>query len=219
MTGGIPPGSRLAAETIAQQLGVSRTPVRSALAVLAAEGLVSYEVNRGYTVRQTTVRDVLDAIEVRAVLEARGCGMSVENGWNADDLAGIRDAVAAGRAIVDGNAWSEDLERAWYALNRRFHQSITLASHNAALRNAIRMTLIYPLFGDIARLSPVVARYVPERLRRLPDTPPTHIVDSQADHEHIVAAIECGSAEAAQALMLEHVLKSKSRLESAASRR
>lgn len=219
VTGEIPPGSRLAAEMLAHQLGVSRTPVRSALAVLAAEGLVSYELNRGYTVREISVRDVLDALDVRAVLEGRGCGLSVDYGWSPEQLAALRELVAAGRGIVDAGVWSEEIEGRWYTLNRSIHQRITLASRNAALRNAIRMTLIYPLFGDIARLSPTVAEFVPPGQRAIPPTPPDHIVDSQVDHERILDAIESGNAVDAQALMMEHVLKSKSRLENAASRR
>jgi GntR family transcriptional regulator of vanillate catabolism len=219
VTGDISPGTRLAAETVAHQLGVSRTPVRSALAVLSAEGLVSYEMNRGYTVRKITVRDVLDAVGVRAVLEGLGCGLSVDYGWSPESLGDLRTVVEAGRQIVDAKDWSEKIERHWYALNRSFHQQITVASHNAALRNAIRMTLIYPLFGDIARLSPAVAAFVPQRHRTIPESTPDHIVDSQLDHESILEAIEAGSAAGAQTLMQEHVLKSKARLEAAASRR
>ena len=51
VTGNIAPDTRLRAEALAEQLEVSRTPVRSALALLSAEGLVSYSMNRGYTVR------------------------------------------------------------------------------------------------------------------------------------------------------------------------
>jgi hypothetical protein len=51
VTGKVAPDTRLRAEALAEQLEVSRTPVRSALALLSAEGLVSYSVNRGYTVR------------------------------------------------------------------------------------------------------------------------------------------------------------------------
>ncbi|HVK79992.1 MAG TPA: GntR family transcriptional regulator, partial [Verrucomicrobiae bacterium] len=92
VTGAIPAGTRLRAEALATQLDVSRTPIRSALAVLAAEGLVSYSVNRGYTVHSTTLRDILDSVEVRGALESLAARLSVEFGWEAaaiDDLAAI----------------------------------------------------------------------------------------------------------------------------------
>jgi tripartite-type tricarboxylate transporter receptor subunit TctC len=62
-------GQRLAEIPLAQQLGVSRTPVRRALAMLAQEGLVSESESRGYLVREFSFQEVLDAIDLRGVLE------------------------------------------------------------------------------------------------------------------------------------------------------
>lgn len=219
VTGRIPAGARLTTETIAKDLGVSRTPVRSALAVLTAEGLASYHVNRGYAVRHIELRDVLDAIEARAVLEARACGLSIDYGWAASELELLRVAVTEGAAIVAAGEWSEALERKWYQANRDFHSLIVSASRNAAIRNAIRMTLIYPVFGDVARLCPAVSQYVPQRYRAVPETPPQHILESQADHEDILDAITSEEAERAEWSMLAHVLKSKHRLAAVAIRR
>ena len=219
VTGEIPAGSRLAAEAIAQELGVSRTPVRSALAVLAAEGLVSYHVNRGYTVRDIGLRDILDAIEARAVLESRACGLSVDYGWAEEELAQLRAAVSGGATIVARGAWSEEIERDWYKLNRDFHSLIVRVSRNIAIRTAIRMTLIYPVFGDVARLSPPVAACIPMRHRAIPPVPPAHIVESQSDHERILAAIVDEDAPHAEQSMLTHVTKSKDRLAALATRR
>jgi GntR family transcriptional regulator, vanillate catabolism transcriptional regulator len=219
VTGQMDAGARLAAETIAQDLGVSRTPVRSALAVLTAEGLVSYHVNRGYTVRNIALRDVLDAIEARAVLESRACGLSVDYGWAPSELEALRVAVRGGAEVLAEGGWSEEVEACWYKLNRDFHSLIVSVSRNAAIRNAIRMTLIYPVFGDVARLCPAVASYVPQRHRVVPNAPPAHLLDSQADHEAILAAIEAEDAPRAEALMLDHVVKSKDRLAALATRR
>ncbi len=219
VTGAIAPGARLAAEKIATDLGVSRTPVRSALAVLTAEGLVSHSMNRGYTVKDIGFRDVLDAIDARAVLEAKACGLSVDYGWSVEELSTLRSHVERGRAIVDAGRWSEELEREWYGANRAFHSLVIRASRNTIIRSAIRMTLIHPIFGDIARISPVVSQYVPRRLRAIPDAPPDHIVESQQDHEAVAAAIEQDDAVLAEKLMLDHTLKGKKRLISVATRR
>lgn len=219
VTGAIPSGARLAAEAIARDLNVSRTPVRSALAVLAAEGLVSYHVNRGYTVRDIRLRDILDAIEARAVLESRACGLSVDYGWAGEELDQLRATVADGAAILARGEWSEEIESDWYRLNRAFHSLVVRVSRNGAIRTAIRMTVIYPVFGDVARLSPAVAMHVPGRHRVVPATPPAHIVDSQSDHERILAAIEGEDAPLSEQLMLMHVIKSKDRLAAVATRR
>ena len=216
--GRIPPGGKLRAEALASEMNVSRTPVRSALAVLSAEGLVSYGVNRGYTVQSMKLSDILDSIEVRAQLEGLGARLSVEMGWSADALDYVDMTVARGRAIVDEGRWSEEIERDWYALNRLFHRAIQRAPENGVLRNALRMTLVYPLFGDAARLCPAVAEHVPLRLREVPDTPPDFIQVSQRDHEALAAAIRNGEAAAAGALMSQHVLRTKRRLHSIATR-
>lgn len=219
VTGKIAPETRLRAEALADQLEVSRTPVRSALALLSAEGLVSYSVNRGYTVRSVTIRDVFDSIDVRATLEALACQQSVERGWSEGDLDKLADLSRQSRVIVDKGEWSEVIEREWYEINRLFHRSIHRAAQNAVLRNAIRMTLIYPVLGDVARICPSVACHVPQRFRQLPTTVPEHIRESQLDHERVVEAIRAGDGNEAARLMSAHVLATKTRLHGVATLR
>ncbi|MDP1619258.1 GntR family transcriptional regulator [Phenylobacterium sp.] len=218
VSGRIPPGSKLRAEALASEMNVSRTPVRSALAVLSAEGLVSYGVNRGYTVLSMKISDIFDAIEVRASLEGLAARLSVDLGWPPEGCGALQDLVERGRAILDAGAWSEAIERDWYALNRLFHRAIQRASQNSALRNAVRMTLVYPLFADPARICPTVADHVPPRLRQVPDTPPAFILASQRDHEAILDAIRQGDSEAAGRQMSDHVLATKARLHAIATR-
>jgi GntR family transcriptional regulator, vanillate catabolism transcriptional regulator len=219
VTGQIAPETRLRAEALAEQLDVSRTPVRSALALLSAEGLVNYSVNRGYTVRPVTIRDIFDSIDVRATLEALACQQSVERGWSEEDLEKLTSLAQQLRAIVDRGEWSEGIEREWYEINRTFHRSIHHAAHNAVLRNTIRMTLIYPLLGDVARICPSVASHVPQRFRQLPATVPEHIRESQLDHEKILQAIRAADGAEAGRLMSAHVLATRTRLHSIATLR
>lgn len=219
VTGKIAPDTRLRAEALAEQLEVSRTPVRSALALLSAEGLVSYSVNRGYTVRPVTIRDIFDSIDVRAALEALACQQSVDRGWSEQDLEKLEGLAQQSRAIVERGEWSEAIERQWYEINRTFHRSIHHAAHNVVLRNSIRMTLIYPLLGDVARICPSVAAHVPQRLRQLPATVPEHIRESQLEHEKLVEAIRAGDGNEAARLMSTHVLATKARLHTVATLR
>ncbi|MGW2221768.1 GntR family transcriptional regulator, partial [Nonomuraea sp. NPDC001684] len=65
-----PPGSKLVERDLATELGVSRVPVRDALATLAAEGLVTLRPRTWAVVREFTARDVADLVEVRSAFEA-----------------------------------------------------------------------------------------------------------------------------------------------------
>lgn len=212
VTGRIAPDSKLRAEALATTLDVSRTPIRSALAVLSAEGLVNYSVNRGYTVRTVTVRDVFDSIEVRASLEGIAARTAADQGWEPQALARLADLVARGRDILNRGEWSDTIEHDWYQLNWQFHRSIMQASRNEVLRNATRMTLIYPVLGDVARLCPTIAACVPPRHRQMPTTPPAHVLESQKEHEALVGAFRREDSAAAQRLMTEHVLATRHRL-------
>ena len=73
-------GQRVTEVAISEQLGVSRTPVREALAVLAQEGLLGAAGNRGYLVQEFGSKDIEDAIEVRGLLEGAAARMVAEKG-------------------------------------------------------------------------------------------------------------------------------------------
>lgn len=211
LTGQIAPGARLRAEALATEMNVSRTPIRSALAVLSAEGVVEYTVNRGYTVRSVTIGDILASIEVRASLEGTAARLSVEHGWEAPDLEFLAETARRGRSIVDTGVWSAEIEAEWYELNWVFHRAINIAARNPVLRNAMRMTILAPVMGDVIRVSPVVAAHVPQRWRQIAATTPDHIQQSQSDHEAIIQAIRDDDAGGAERIMLAHVRATKAR--------
>src|SRR6218665_1734040 len=83
--GRLKPGERIEEVPLALTMGVSRTPVRAALATLASEGLIDHQPKRGYLVKEFALAAILAAYEVRAVLEglagrSAGCPGSSCNG-------------------------------------------------------------------------------------------------------------------------------------------
>ena len=84
LNGELQPGERINEVHISRDLGVSRTPTRAALHALAAEGLVDYAHNRGFTVREFPLQAVMDAYQIRATLEGLACRLAAERGLEAN---------------------------------------------------------------------------------------------------------------------------------------
>jgi DNA-binding GntR family transcriptional regulator len=122
----IRPGERLQEVSLAAQLGVSRTPVREALARLESEGMIAVE-GRGFVVPELTDADIEEIYQLRFLLEPAAVSSAVAEVGNAADLASmsaaIEDAIAAEksgdfRAFLDANS---RFHNAWRTLvpNRR----------------------------------------------------------------------------------------------------
>ena len=126
-SGAIPAGAQLDERTLAQDLAVSRTPLREAIATLVEEGLVERRPYRGNFVRTFTARQVNDLYQVRQALEGLAIRLAVPR-ITADDLEQIR-------AILDScqDALERDDMAAYSAADQRFHDSIARLSDNEVL--------------------------------------------------------------------------------------
>jgi DNA-binding GntR family transcriptional regulator len=146
LDGRYPPGARIVETRVAKEFGTSQAPVREALRDLEALGVVETAPFKGARVRQPTMEELMEAFEVRAILEGRGAVLAMEN-VSEDDLERLgvlveqmREAAAAGdpfgEAAVDtefhrlimhrsGNA---TLERVWSTLEPFLRTYITIVS-------------------------------------------------------------------------------------------
>src|SRR5579871_1939088 len=111
LQGDLAPGQRLAEIPLAADLGVSRTPVRRALAMLAQEGLVSESSSRGYVVREFSLQEVLDAIELRGVLEGLAARLVAERGASRGLLRELELCVERGDALFEAGRLAQGDER------------------------------------------------------------------------------------------------------------
>lgn len=121
------PGDVLREVALAEQLGMSRTPVRAALRRLEANGYVSPDPVRGYVVAQISLQDVEDAYQVIEVLEGLASQLAAQRRSEAH-LSSLRTLTAT---LTDAAA-SGDLE-AWMAVDNQFHQMIREAAGNTTL--------------------------------------------------------------------------------------
>jgi DNA-binding GntR family transcriptional regulator len=144
--GDIAPGTRLKEAELGQQLGVSRTPLREALAALRAEGILSIGEDSGLCVRALDYQDVHALYQMRATLE----GMAAELAAAQASLA-ERSFIAAVRAEEASLVTSGATPSVLAEINGRFHHAILLASHNPFLIETMqRLGTLMVLLGPTA---------------------------------------------------------------------
>lgn len=181
VAGTLEPGSRLGQGELADRLGISRGSVREALGRLAGDGLVDFEVNRGFFVAEARLDDVRQRLEARLVLEPEIARLAATR-CNADDLDHMRASIAAEAAATS----SDEVHDA----SRAFHIGVALATRNSAFTKLLESLWI----ADVGR------RLLAQRRRT------EQWQDDDVDeHRAILAAFEAGDGDRAAELMREHV--------------
>jgi DNA-binding GntR family transcriptional regulator len=128
--GVLKPGDRVIEATVAQQLGVSRTPVRDAIRRLEAEGLLDYEPRAGLVVAKLDRRGVAELYEMREVLEGTSARLFTRH---ASDME-VQELVELVELERELQARPEELP----AHNLKFHRQIHRGAHNRFLERALR---------------------------------------------------------------------------------
>ena len=187
--GALGPGSFVDEAALCEQLAVSRTPLREALKVLVAEGLLRHEPRRGCFVAEITERDVDQIFPVMALLEGRAAHEAPAHAGPADIAAlellhqRLREHAGAGRITE------------YYEANYAIHEAFITLADNRWLAQVI---------GDlrkILRLARHQTLHVPGRLQQ-----------SLAEHLQVFAALKSGDAGAAEQAMRQHLLAQREAL-------
>jgi DNA-binding GntR family transcriptional regulator len=139
------PGQRLVEQRIAEELGLSRTPVREALRLLEAEGLVVSERNRGAMVRPLSSTEVGDLYGLRIKLESYAVEVATARATEEElgELVAAADAFSEVRASVDVDSVAG--VRRLHEANRRFHDAIITAARHRRLESMLARTVDIPL--------------------------------------------------------------------------
>lgn len=125
--GDLAPGEKVPERALCDQFGVSRTPLREALKVVASDGLVRLEPNRGAWVTEVTASEVEEVFPVLGALEALAGELACQN-ITQDDLDGIR----ALHDRMDGCFRDRNLD-GYFRLNQDIHEAIVRAARNPTL--------------------------------------------------------------------------------------
>jgi len=194
--GELSPGVFVDETRLCEQLAISRTPLREALKVLAAEGLIRHEPRRGSFVNEVTEQDLDEIFPVIALLEGRCAFEAAQQAGDADIAAlerlhtQLQDSAAQGR-IPD-----------YYRANYAIHEAIIAIAGNKWLAQVI---------SDLRKILKLA------RLQQL--NAPGRLTQSLAEHMAIFAALKARDAEGADAAMRTHLTRQREALRQLARQR
>lgn len=183
--GELAPGERVNELKLTRQLALSRSPVREAIRILAAEGLLTIEPHRGARVRPVSDEDLEEIFDVRLMIESHGLRRG--HRLTPEAIAPLRAAVDEARAALRADAFEP-----WHRASLRFHDGlVALAAnrHLARLHEELKVSL----------------RRYQISIIRLPGQPER----SQAEHESILEALEQRRVDQGVALVSAHITNLK----------
>lgn len=199
LNGELGPGERLLEVTLVDRLGASRTPIRAALARLAEEGLLEKMSGGGYVVREFTVHDIQDSVEVRGTLEGLAARFAAERGVNALALNKIKDCIALIDELLDNKTTLTSENIACYLeLNELFHRQLVVLAESFVVERMLGHIVTLPFASPNAF---VVAQSEIGQSWKL-------LLIAQEQHRGIVEAIENREGMRAESLAREHALLS-----------
>jgi DNA-binding GntR family transcriptional regulator len=179
--GTVNPGDRLIQDRLAEELDVSRTPVRDALLRLKEEGVVEPSGRRGYVVRSLSEADLRDLYGARDAVEGHAAALVAEMGDGA--LAGVRDALARATARKLRSS------RESFEANRSVHRAIVETTGNLYL-----LSFFDAIWGRAISALAYHDFYV--------HSPHDQFV---AEHESLINEIATGDPARARSAMIEHI--------------
>jgi DNA-binding GntR family transcriptional regulator len=176
------PGERLIEGRLADELGVSRNPVREAIRALASEGLIEVTARRGAAVATMTEQEARETIEVRALLEGQNARLAARR-QDGQIIKRIEAVLNKGTAAVASKRFDQ-----LFDLNQRFHSELAAAGQNTVLGDLLQRLR--------ERTAVLFAPMDPGRQAR-----------SWEEHAAILRAIIQGDERTAATLAAEHVMR------------
>ncbi len=178
-------------EQLAERLGISRTPVRQALTMLEAEGLVEITPNKGAVVCSFGVEEVRDVYDLRAVLQGHAARRAASR-IGKPELERLGQLCEEMEGLGSRFSDHEGEIRRLVSLNQEYHEMIVAASRNRRLERLVQHAVEVPL---------VFKSFFWYR--------PQERTISNHHHRQILNALESGDADRAEIVMREHVYEGR----------
>ncbi|RAX46845.1 GntR family transcriptional regulator [Arthrobacter sp. AQ5-06] len=185
------PGTILAEVEQSERLGVSRTPLREALARLCSEGLTRAAGGRGVVVSDISLDDVNELFELRETLECQAAGLAAQRG-DSTVFAALHKRLCDAPSLLGG---TDPLRHDYYNLVEQLDEAIDLAVDNSYLVQAMGSLRVHLV-----------------RIRRLAADDETRLIAAAAEHAAIAQAIAEGNARLAEAATTLHLHRSLSHI-------
>ncbi len=181
-SGELEPKSRVNELELAERFGISRTPLREAIKILATEGLLELLPNRGARVASISNQEIDEMIEVVAGLEAVAADLACQHITD-KEVAAIE---AMHQRMVA--AWKQQDNAGYFTLNRQIHEAIMTASRNVTLQG------IYENLSGRIQRTRYSAHKTPEQWQK-----------AITEHEQMIKLLKTRDAESLARLMREHI--------------
>ena len=188
------PGDKISEVGVAADLDVSRTPARTALAALEAEGLIEKRDGRGFTVRSVSVADVAKAIDVRSVLEGLAARTLAHQGMSPETEEKLLHSIAQSQAILESEDATTDFIGGYQEANTLFHETIMNDCGNDLIGHTFERIAMLPLTG-LGTLAFDKTNWRRERMR---------LTVGHSQHVIIFDALKKRDGQRAEAIMREH---------------
>jgi len=189
ISGDLTDGSPLRQDALAEELGVSRIPVREALARLEAEGLVASSPHKGYVVTALSREEILELFELRSLLEPELLRAAIPN-MTPSDLTQAANILTGYNSDID----SAEV-RSWGEHNIRFHLALYAPSGRRKTLEIVRGLLVNT-----------------DRYTRLVLTLGTGVEQAKEDHGGLLELSRKGSVNQAVALIRDHIQRARADL-------
>ena len=197
-------GDRISELPLVARLGMSRTPIRLALERLAHIGFLDVVPTGGFAVRKFTIAEVLDAIEVRAVLEGTAARLAAERLVDVSELDQLRKLGTQMRAL---KSLTIDSLSEYMDSNEAFHAALVELAKSVMLRRSIEQVSSLPFASPSAMVFPTSV---------LPNSDEMLAI-ANLHHGSIIEAISLRQGTRAESLAREHTFIARRALEGALS--
>jgi len=179
------PGQKLIYRDLEELLNMSRTPVVNALMMLEKDGLVVSKRNRGFYVRDMSVKEAEDIYDVREILESTAVTFAIKN-YEPEDLDALRKYVAAYNERTD-----DEYDKDRYELDTAIHVQIARMGKNACFVTLLKQFYESIYFNmNVAALRP-------------------HLFTFKSDHNELLNAIEARDVDLATRIIVRHIRMAK----------